>query len=1427
MWKPIYQPEPWPQFRKRKDIVSLPLMEQRKKYMQEQLLFENYLSTLNTVNTVSTAAAGAAGGPSSLPSSTPSRYLLDNISKPPLVAGGLRVLLSTYSGPLIRVQRSLDNTEQDIGFDPVSLSLDTSSLLEFVGTGSSDRGKVVTIYNQTQNQYSYWSSEFGGSGTSSLDLENVTSQLPLNPPYIVESGSVLLNENNQPYIDGTQGKHLQYRNISGDGVVGYIGDGNNPEDTNYKSLYYVGQVDPTYNSEYQFGLKYGVGYVLGLRGINYNTFGADLQGRGRVRVIGEAGQALDPPNYFKVDIPYFSFATLDNETSTYNDAVVFNNSKFLNQRVVGKQMIGKIMGDPGPVPPAPPNPGFSGDRAVNRFYEYAIWEDNITAEVDKLYDLLSPYYNIPDNSGYLPLNDSSFSLAINEWFLGGGNQNVVEAVYGPLPQWNTTAVTNMSGAFEERSTFNEDITGWDVSNVTDMSRMFFSASAFNQDISGWNISNVGDMTDMLTSASAFTTLKYDNLLIGWASQSVQPNVVFGAFPAQYNAEASRDVLTSAPNNWTITDGGLIPQALNDSNFQTAVNLWFSDQAAAEATYGFIQNWNTTAVTNMSLAFESRTTFNEDITDWDVSNVTNMAGMFRAATVFNQDISSWDVSNVTRMDNMFNSAGAFNQDISGWDVSSVTNMAGMFYSALSFNQDIGSWDVSSVTNMNSMFRGLTSFNQNLGAWNISGVTTMISMFENVTLSTSNYDALLIGWSAQSVQPNVTFNGGNSRFTATSSRNILTNAPNNWTISDGGEAATLDNNNFQTAVDLWFSNQTEAENIYGLIGEWNTTAVTNMFNAFQGSSTFNEDISGWDVSNVTNMRGMFSFTDAFNQDISSWDVSNVTLMDSMFSSADAFNQDIGSWDVSNVTTMQNMFNNADAFNQDIGSWDVSSVTTMERMFYNNDAFNQDISGWDVSSVTSMVQMFSNASVFNQDIGDWDVSSVTNMQGMFERASAFNQDLSNWNVGNVTNMTSMFNSAVFNQDIGSWNVSSVTTMSSMFLSSSFDQNIGGWNISNVSNMYNMFFQSTLSTANYDALLIGWASQSVQPNVDFNAGSSQYSSGSAEMSRIALTSAPNNWTITDGGGGSGIIYDGNFQSAVNLWFSDQAEAESLYGLIGDWDTSLVTDMTEAFRFRSTFNEDISGWDVSNVTTMRGMFKGATSFNQSINNWDVSSVTDMYELFFGANNFNQPIDSWDVSAVTDMNGMFYSAISFNQPLNTWNVSSVTRMDRMFDNADAFNQPLSNWDVSSVTNMRDMFRNTAIFNQDISGWNVSAVTNMSRMFNKASAFDQNISTWNVSSVTNMSEMFDQAFAFDQNLGSWNISNVTNMFEMFQSKTGIYALSTANYDALLIGWASQSVQPNVNFNGGGALYSSGAATTARGTLTGTPNNWTITDGGQAP
>jgi hypothetical protein len=56
-----------------------------------------------------------------------------------------RRLLASYSGSLIRVRRSSDNTEMDIGFTSLGL-LDTSALLTFAGAGSAF---VTKIYAQT------------------------------------------------------------------------------------------------------------------------------------------------------------------------------------------------------------------------------------------------------------------------------------------------------------------------------------------------------------------------------------------------------------------------------------------------------------------------------------------------------------------------------------------------------------------------------------------------------------------------------------------------------------------------------------------------------------------------------------------------------------------------------------------------------------------------------------------------------------------------------------------------------------------------------------------------------------------------------------------------------------------------------------------------------------------------------------------------------------------------------------------------------------------------------------------------------------------------------------------------------------------------------------------------------------------------------
>jgi hypothetical protein len=90
----------------------------------------------------------------------------------------------------------------------------------------------------------------------------------------------------------------------------------------------------------------------------------------------------------------------------------------------------------------------------------------------------------------------------------------------------------------------------------------------------------------------------------------------------------------------------------------------------------------------------------------------------------------------------------------------------------------------------------------------------------------------------------------------------------------------------------------------------------------------------------------------------------------------------------------------------------------------------------------------------------------------------------------------------------------------------------------------------------------------------------------------------------------------------------------------------------------------------------------------------------------------------------------------------------------------------------------------------------------------------------MKYMFYGATSFDQNLGAWDITSVANMTGMF---TGV-TLSTANYDALLIGWEGQAVSNNVTFSGGNSKYSAGAAATARQALI-DDHSWTITDGGQ--
>ena len=92
-------------------------------------------------------------------------------------AYSLRRINSTYTGSLIRVRRSSDNVEQDIGYDSANI-LDTTALTSFVGA---NEGYVVSWYDQSGN------------------AANASQSTATRQPKIVTSGNVIL-ESGKPTV---------------------------------------------------------------------------------------------------------------------------------------------------------------------------------------------------------------------------------------------------------------------------------------------------------------------------------------------------------------------------------------------------------------------------------------------------------------------------------------------------------------------------------------------------------------------------------------------------------------------------------------------------------------------------------------------------------------------------------------------------------------------------------------------------------------------------------------------------------------------------------------------------------------------------------------------------------------------------------------------------------------------------------------------------------------------------------------------------------------------------------------------------------------------------------------------------------------------------------------------------------------------------
>ena len=344
---------------------------------------------------------------------------------------------------------------------------------------------------------------------------------------------------------------------------------------------------------------------------------------------------------------------------------------------------------------------------------------------------------------------------------------------------------------------------------------------------------------------------------------------------------------------------------------------------------------------------------------------------------------------------------------------VTDMDSLFANNFTFNADIGYWNTRNVTTMMGMFFNTEAFNYALNTngyhWDTSKVSNMAWMFSGA----SAFDQNLAAWDVSSLV-NAEQMLDNSGLSIANYSALLIG----WSTRDAGETAVPQNVNLG-AEGLFYSKE-------GAAGRALLTA------------------NGWTIGNDKVNQSQF---------ISCYERANVGTV----GTAGECNQML-IVDRAMLVEATHIANGEDKAIR-LGGSDYTFGDSAHNIF--------------TGQVTDMHDLFEDDTDFNADIGYWNTANVIYMSSMFDGAFAFNRDIGAWDLGSATNLHSMFyKAAAFNQNIGGWQTQAVTNMVQMFYgASAFNQNIGGWDISNLKKAENMLDKSAIDTANYNQLLLGWA--------------------------------------------------------------------------------------------------------------------------------------------------------------------------------------------------------------------------------------------------------------------------------------------------------------------------------------------------------------------
>ncbi|MFD2586410.1 BspA family leucine-rich repeat surface protein [Croceitalea marina] len=1002
--------------------------------------------------------------------------------------------------------------------------------------------------------------------------------------------------------------------------------------------------------------------------------------------------------------------------------------------------------------------------------------------------------------------DTGEVLTMEEMFHGASSFNE------SIDSWNTSFVRTMEGMFEDATSYNQTMNSWNVASVLTTEKMFKGAIAFNSDIGAWNVRGVETMEEMFSGASAF-------------NQSI--------------------------NNWRVSGVNNMNEMFNEaSSYNQAMDLWNLGNVSMRST------------------FFNATSLNQNLADWDVSGVSDMQDMLdnTALTRENYDntLIAWSEQTLTSGITL-GAEGLPYCDAQEERQSMIDNFG------WSFSLDVRDCPIPECTQLASPLNGDTDVPVNT---NITWDATLFAQGYRLTVGTSP--------GGNDVVNNLTITNETSYEFATDFNTsdvvYVTLIPFNdegdavgpcveesFTISS--DPATIpDCTNLNQPLDG--TNDVVVTTDLG----WNPISNADGYRLTVGTTSGGKDlVNDEDVGNTTTYEfgtdlpedtDIFVTITPYNDEgdatsclEESFDTELIPVPPICTNLTSPANNDTNvpvdtnlSWaPVANATGYLVSIGTTSggievANNIDVGpntTYDITDDLQGDRLHYvtiipyNDEGDATGCTEETFRTIDSAIPPPSCTELIIPANGDTDIAidlvSITwnSTPGATQYRITINGSTSNANDVTDLVVNGTTHSFANNFDNGE-NVTVTIVPLNGTVEPTSTCNTETFTIVDSAPSNNAFITTwettvanetitvpTFNTETYD-YDVDWGDGNIDTNVNGDATHTYTTPGIHTVSitglfpRIYFDNSGDRekiLTIEQWGSIEWTSMESAFYGCTNLNITNPS--------IDAPDLSRVTSLENTFRDTWQFNGMVNNWNTENVTTLRYMFGNSFLFNQDISNWDVRQVENMSFMFSQAS-FNQSLNNWQTDSLVDLRGMFSRASAYNQPMDNWNTENVTIMFGTFSEASSFNQDLSAWNVDKVTTMRSMFDNALAFNQDISGWNVGNVTEMRAMF-RATPFNQDISGWDVGNVTTMQDMFVNATNFDQNLGNWDVSSLNNASSMF---SGVQ-LSTANYDALLIGWNTRVLIADVVFDGGNSLYCNGAA--ARSAMT-RNDNWTITDGG---